>query len=78
MITTVNLHQGFRPGAGLLVVQLGIVCMDSRHLSAAATSHGSRPIIRRASLHRGMPDVRRAKQSLCRGGEMRVFSGEAA
>ena len=31
MITTVNLHQGFGPSAGLLVVQLGIVCMDRRH-----------------------------------------------
>ena len=31
MITTVNLHQGFRPGAGLLVVQLGVVLFDSGH-----------------------------------------------
>jgi len=31
MITTVNLHQGFGPSAGLLVVQLGIVLFDSGH-----------------------------------------------
>ena len=31
MITTVNLHQGIRPGAGLLVVQLGIVLFASGH-----------------------------------------------
>jgi hypothetical protein len=29
MITTVNLHQGFRTGAGLLVVQFGTVRFDS-------------------------------------------------